>query len=824
MNNSDNTILSSKLIAPSVQRIEIAQADISRKARPGQFVLVRASEQGERVPLTIVEADAKNQTITLIVQQVGKSTRLICALKAGEALHDILGPLGTPTEIEKYGRVLIIGGGVGTAVAFPVAKALRQAGNELVGIIGGRSRDFIILESELKEICSEVLIATDDGSAGFHGNTAQLLAQLLEQGRKFDLVYASGPLLMLKAISDVTRKAGIKTIVSLNSLMVDGTGMCGGCRTVVGDKVLFTCVDGPDFDAHLVDFDSLIKRNNAYRQLEEISRNQNPSAKPGVPKRPAIPRQRMPAQEANFRKSNFNEVNLGYPEAAARLEALRCLQCGKPACVDGCPVNVQIPNFIQKLVDGDYLAAAAIYKHDNTLASVCARVCPQTEQCEGTCILAKKGQAVAIGNLARFVLDVDREKGRPMTESAPSPSGFKVAIVGSGPAGLACAGDLLKLGHQVTVFEALHDLGGVLTYGIPEFRLPKAIVREEVEALRKAGVVFETNQLIGATTTVDELFQSGYDAVFIGTGAGLPHFMNIPGESLIGVYSANEFLIRVNLMRAYDFPNFDTPIIPCKDKVVTVIGGGNTALDSARVALRLGAKEVHVIYRRSEEDMPARQEEYEHAKEEGIQFHFLCVPTRFNGNEAGWLTGATLQKMKQGELDASGRRSPVPIESSDQAKIPAGWRVGVANPVESGLRRRTCSPTGFARTRGISGGGRGGRASPAIGSTTTTSRRCPSPSTGTTAGCTLPSTRGDGTRTRRTPCTRRGSRRWSPPPRLAALPPPGPATPVTATAMSACELASAPSAMARATGSLTAPCPASTASGTPSSSAFAALE
>jgi glutamate synthase (NADPH/NADH) small chain len=373
----------------------------------------------------------------------------------------------------------------------------------------------------------------------------------------------------------------------------------------------------------------------------------------------------MPAQDASSRIHNFDEVNMGYPEAAARLEALRCLQCGKPACVDGCPVNVQIPQFIKKLVDGDYLAAAAIYKHDNTLASVCARVCPQSEQCEGMCILAKKGEAVAIGNLARFVLDVDRQKGRSMEEASVVPSGFKVAIVGSGPSGLACAGDLIKLGHQVTVFEALHDLGGVLTYGIPEFRLPKSIVREEVDALRRVGVEFKTNQLIGATITVDELFSQGFDAVFIGSGAGLPYFMDIPGEALIGVYSANEFLIRVNLMHAYEFPNFDTPIIPCKDKVVAVIGGGNTALDSARLALRLGAKEVHVIYRRTEEDMPARREEYEHAREEGIQFHYLCVPIRFNGNEAGWLTGATLQMMKQGEVDASGRRSPVPIEGSE---------------------------------------------------------------------------------------------------------------------------------------------------------------
>jgi glutamate synthase (NADPH/NADH) small chain len=661
-----NTILSSQTLAPGIQRINIFQPDISHKAKPGQFVLVHINDKGERVPLTIVDTHREKDSITLIVQQVGKSTQLINQMKKDEIIQDILGPLGTPTEIAKYGTCLVIGGGVGTAVAYPVAKALKEAGNALVGMIGARSKELIILEPQLKEICTEVLTATDDGSAGFHGNAAQLLKQLLEEGRKFDMVYASGPLLMLKAITELTRQPAIKTIVSLNSLMVDGTGMCGGCRTNVGGKVFFTCVDGPDFDAHQVDFDTIIQRNNAYRQAEESARNLDPSsAKPAVKKRLPIPRQKMPAQEAKSRSKNFNEVNLGYPEAAARLEAMRCLQCGKPACVDGCPVNVQIPSFIQKIVDGDYLGAAAVYKHDNTLALVCARVCPQSDQCEGMCILAKKSEAVAIGNLARFVLDVDRQKDKGAESQKVKDSGHRVAIIGSGPAGLACAGDLVKLGHQVTVFEALHDFGGVLSYGIPEFRLPKTIVREEIETLRKAGVVFEKNQLIGATSTIDELFQMGYGAVFIGTGAGLPYFMNIPGENLIGVYSANEFLIRVNLMKAYDYPNYATPIINCEDKVVAVIGGGNTALDSARVALRLGAKEVHVIYRRTEADMPARKEEFEHAKEEGIQFHFLCAPIRFNGNSTGWLTSATLQKMKQGEVDASGRRSPVPLEGSE---------------------------------------------------------------------------------------------------------------------------------------------------------------
>ena len=667
MNNHQlNTILYSEYISTGIKKIQVFQPDIAKNAKAGQFVIVRLYENGERIPLTIVEAEPDNDRITLIVQEVGKSTRALNQLKQGELIRDILGPLGTPTEIEHYGLCIVIGGGVGTAVAYPVAKELEQAGNEVIGIIGARNKDLVILEKDFAEISEEVHIATDDGSAGFHGNTAQLLEKLIHKGLKIGMVYASGPLLMLRAITEITRKNAIKTIVSLNSIMVDGTGMCGGCRTIVGGKVLFTCVDGPDFDAHLVDFETLIKRNNTYNQLQQSSQdNNNIITKPLTVKKSIYPRQKMPAQDPATRTRNFGEVNLGYSEAQALLEAERCLQCGKPACVDGCPVNVQIPQFIKEITNKEYLKAAAIYKHDNSLALVCARVCPQTDQCEGACVLAKKGQAVAIGNLARFTLDYERQMGQNEPVMKIPSSGFKVAIIGSGPAGLACAGDLVKWGHAVTVFEALHEMGGVLTYGIPEFRLPKVIVREEVDALRKKGVHFENNQLIGSTQTINDLFSAGFDAVFIGTGAGLPYFMNIEGENLIGVYSANEFLIRVNLMKANDFPAHDTPVIPCEGKVVAVIGGGNTALDSARVGLRMGAREVHVLYRRTEEDMPARLEEYHHAREEGIHFKFLCAPIKFFGNREGWLTGAIIQKMQQGDVDASGRRSPIPVEGSE---------------------------------------------------------------------------------------------------------------------------------------------------------------
>ncbi len=378
-----------------------------------------------------------------------------------------------------------------------------------------------------------------------------------------------------------------------------------------------------------------------------------------------IPRQPIPEQDADVRNKNFNEVNLGYTEEIAKLEALRCLQCPKPKCVEGCPVGVKIRDFIKLVSEGDYLGAAAKIKEDNALPAVCGRVCPQEEQCEVKCVLAAKGESVAIGRLERFVADFEREHVGIRTPEVQPPTGKKVAIVGSGPAGLSCAGDLIQLGHKVTVFEALHELGGVLIYGIPEFRLPKAIVKAEVEALAKLGVEFVTNAVIGLTDTVDELLASGYDAVFIAVGAGLPYFMNIPGENLNGVYSSNEFLTRVNLMKAYKFPEYDTPIFNIRDKNVAVFGGGNTAMDAVRTSKRLGAKNAYIIYRRSEEEMPARIEEVHHAKEEGIQFIVLSNPTEFLGDDNGWLHGVRLQRMQLGEPDASGRRRPVPVPGSE---------------------------------------------------------------------------------------------------------------------------------------------------------------
>jgi glutamate synthase (NADPH/NADH) small chain len=378
-----------------------------------------------------------------------------------------------------------------------------------------------------------------------------------------------------------------------------------------------------------------------------------------------IQRQIMPEQDPLIRRNNFSEVNLGFTEELAKMEALRCIQCPKPTCVEGCPVGVKIGDFIALVAEGDFLGAAEKMKEDNLLPAICGRVCPQEEQCEVKCIVGKKNEPVAIGRLERFVADYERETVGIRVPSLKPNTGKKVAIVGSGPAGLSCAGDLIQMGHDVTVFEALHELGGVLIYGIPEFRLPKSIVKAEIDSLSKLGVEFKTNEVIGLTDTVDELMQTDYDAVFIAVGAGLPYFLNIPGENLNGVYSSNEFLTRVNLMKAYRFPEFDTPVFNCKDKNVAVFGGGNTAMDTVRISKRLGAKNAYIIYRRSDVEMPARAEEIHHAKEEGIEFILLSNPVEFIGDEKGWLSGVKIQKMELGEPDSSGRRRPIPIPGSD---------------------------------------------------------------------------------------------------------------------------------------------------------------
>lgn len=378
---------------------------------------------------------------------------------------------------------------------------------------------------------------------------------------------------------------------------------------------------------------------------------------------PKIPRQPMPKQDEHVRRRNFDEVALGYTAETARLEAERCLQCKKPVCIEGCPVEIKIPDFIKLIAAGDFDGALAKVRETNYLPGICGRVCPQEEQCEVKCVMGKKFEPVAIGRLERFVADREIREGKTEVPPVAPPTGKKAAVVGSGPAGLTVAAELAKLGHKVTLFEALHKTGGVLVYGIPEFRLPKAIVERECDMLRKIGVDIQLDFIAARTATVDEFFEMGYEAVFLGLGAGIPMFMNIPGENFAGIYSANEFLTRVNLMKAYLFPKYDTPIQI--GKRVAVIGAGNVAMDAARSALRLGAEEVHIVYRRSREEAPARKEELENAEEEGIIFDFLMSPVRYFGDEKGKVRAMEVLRMELGEPDSSGRRRPVPVKGSE---------------------------------------------------------------------------------------------------------------------------------------------------------------
>jgi glutamate synthase (NADPH/NADH) small chain len=398
-----------------------------------------------------------------------------------------------------------------------------------------------------------------------------------------------------------------------------------------------------------------------------------------------IPRAKMPELDPEVRAQNFEEVNQGLSALAVVEEASRCLACAKPGCQIDCPVGVKIREVVDLIYAGDFLAAASKMREDNALPAITGRVCPQEKQCEGGCALGKKGQSVGIGNLERFIADYERQSGKLGLPAIAPPTGKSVAIVGSGPAGLSAAGDLIQKGHRVRVFEALHELGGVLVYGIPEFRLPKSIVKGEVDNLARMGVEFETNVVVGKSVTLDELMRvEGYDAVFVATGAGLPMFLGVPGEHLNGVYSANEFLTRTNLMRAYQFPEFDEPIYDCRDRDVIVLGGGNVAMDAVRTAKRLGAASATIVYRRSEAEMPARREEVHHAHEEGIEFRMLTNPVEFLGDEKGWLTGARCVRMELGEPGADGRRQPVPIAGSEYV-LPASVAIiglgTTANPL-----------------------------------------------------------------------------------------------------------------------------------------------
>ena len=680
-------IVSKEQFSEKVFRLRVEAPLIAKSYRAGNFVIIRVGEKGERIPLTIAHADAEKGIITLVIQKVGLSSSRLCDLNEGDYITDVVGPLGQATHIENFGTVVCAGGGVGVAPMLPIAAALKKAGNRVISVLAGRSKDLIILEKEVREVSDEVIIMTDDGSYGDKGLVTEGIERVIKR-EKVDHCVAIGPAIMMKFVCKLTKQYEIPTVVSLNTIMVDGTGMCGACRVTVGGKTKFVCVDGPEFDGHQVDFDGMMQRLGSFKreeadEMQKLDKCETASEPSGAceltsrdaewrvalrskmkPKeRTAIERCVMPELEPAYRATKLREeVNTGLTKEMAMVEAQRCLDCPNPACMEGCPVSIKIPSFIKNIERGEFGKAAQVLKMTSSLPAVCGRVCPQEKQCESKCIHLKMGhKPVAIGALERFAADYARESGEQAVPSVAPSNGKKVAVVGSGPAGLSFAGDMAKLGYSVTVFEALHEIGGVLKYGIPEFRLPNAIVDVEIDTLRAMGVEFVKDCVIGKTISISQLQEDGYQGVFVASGAGLPNFMNIPGENSINILSSNEYLTRVNLMDASN-PDTDTPMHI--GKRVAVVGGGNTAMDSVRTALRLGAERAMIIYRRSEAEMPARLEEVKHAKEEGVEFLTLHNPIEYIADEHGCVKQIVLQKMELGEPDASGRRSPVAIEGA----------------------------------------------------------------------------------------------------------------------------------------------------------------
>ena len=680
-------ILSKRFYSENVAEFIIEAPLIARSRRAGHFVIVRVDEHSERMPLTISNANTENGTITLVVQRIGVSSAKLMALEVGDELHNIVGPLGKATNIQRFGTVVCACGGVGAAPMLPIAQALKQAGNKVITILAARTAELIILKEQLAEVSDELIIMTDDGSLGQKGLVTMGVEQVIQR-EQVDKCITIGPAVMMKFVALTTKKYEIPTEASLNTIMVDGTGMCGACRVTVAGKTKFVCVDGPEFDAHTVDFDEMLSRLRQYKAEESLAYEAYLSGKnsndiPNVVNcqseqstcfevapfegkakdRVAIPRVKMPELKPEERiQSIYNEVNQGLTFEQAITEAHRCLDCKNPTCVKGCPVNINIPGFIKQLEVGNVLSAAEIIQQSSTLPAVCGRVCPQEKQCEAQCIHLKMGHdPVAIGYLERFVADNAYKLSQSALVSdniSKASTRGKIAVVGSGPAGLAFAGDMAKYGYEVVVFEALHEIGGVLKYGIPEFRLPNSVVDREIEGLRRLGVKFQCDTIVGKTLTMSDLQSEGFVGVFVGSGAGLPRFMGIPGENLNGVLSCNEYLTRVNLMGASQAIN-DTPLLNAKN--VMVVGGGNTAMDAVRTAKRLGAERAMIVYRRSEEEMPARLEEVRHAKEEGIEFICLHNPIAYHADEQGRVSEAILQVMTLGEPDESGRRSPVEV-------------------------------------------------------------------------------------------------------------------------------------------------------------------
>jgi len=668
------TIANRQAYSDTTFQWDVLAPDVARSAQPGQFVMVRLHEGSERIPLTIADFDRERGTITMVVQALGKTTReMMSRYETGDTFSDFVGPLGLPMHVENVGHIVMVGGGLGVAPVYPQLRAFKEAGARTTGIIGFRNKDLVFWEDKFSRYCDDLIVCTDDGSYGKPGFVTVALQELLEK-EKPDMIMAIGPLPMMRACVETARPHGVKTMVSLNAIMVDGTGMCGSCRVTVGDEVKFACVDGPHFDGAEVNFRELVARQQRFKPQEstasedyshicnlekKLFEEEKRNYKKIKQLRPT--QVAMPERDAADRAKNFKEVNLGYALPDALQEAERCIQCTKPTCIAGCPVAIDVPRFIRHLLIREVDEALEVIYESNIFPSICGRVCPQETQCEVQCVVAKKIEPVAIGRLERFVGDYGRLPRATPPLFADDERLGKVAIVGSGPAGLSCAADLVRYGADVTIYEALHVVGGVLRYGIPSFRLPREIIDREVQRLVDMGVTIETNKVIGKTFGVQQLLdEMDFDAVFLGVGAGAPTFLGIPGEFAGRVYSANEFLTRINLMGGDQFPLRDTPV--SMGQSVVVIGAGNTAMDCLRVSKRLGAATVRCVYRRTEAEAPARVEEVRHAKEEGIDFFFLHTPVEIYTDEGGDVRGMKVQKMKLGEPDERGRRRPVPLD------------------------------------------------------------------------------------------------------------------------------------------------------------------